>query len=164
MSKAKVYTALETLAGQHGINTKNPGGELYPVDDGEEHMGHETPEHYRTMGDLHVVQEDRGRKPGMRVDVSTGNLSDDQADRANVFQGKIEHAMKAAGMSIESTPGTRITNPSTRAHFPEGADKDAVRAKLVEELERAISKPGADTTHATAKQAGAVGKSTHKQV
>lgn len=153
MSKSKdaVYDAIEKLAKSHGVSTDNPANDKYPVSGTLEHFGLDTPKDYRIMGDITVVQNDA------RGDISvkaTGQNRD--FDQLAQMQDKIAAALTAAGMqSVDQEKPSYIRTGYVGGDMPVGANKDAVREKIADALEKQLGKPGAEVGNPEGKVAGA---------
>jgi hypothetical protein len=152
MSKSKdaVYDAIEKLAKSHGVSTDNPANDKYPVSDTLDHFGLNTPEDYRIMGDITVVQSG-DNNISLRA---TGQNRD--LEQLAQMQGKIAAALTASGMkSVEQENPSFSRTGYVGGDMPAGADKDAMREKIADALEKQLGKPGAEVGNPEGKAVGA---------
>jgi len=150
-ARNQVYSSIIKIAAANGINVKVDPKNKYPISDTNDHFGLRTPQDYRIVGELMIVQNDATRD----VVVKPYNFNDDP-EKLNELNSKIEKAFEGVGMvNIETIPQEKYKHGLVAAKFKDKSSMDSDRHKLATELEALVEKPGAEVENPQGKSVGA---------
>lgn len=124
-SKTAVYEKLAALAGQHGAKIDDPGDASFQTDSG---FRLTTPQDYRTMGDIEIVQNDHTDPKCIRFVL----YSDSPGVEKQALVSDIEQAMKDSGITIVPTEPKWFL--SVNGILPKGKNPNHVRTLFAEKL------------------------------